>query len=141
MTTFLPPMTRRLFDASTYAVLSTVNADGSPQSSVVWIRRGGDELLMSTIRGRRKAANMARDPRVSLCAYDPADPFQYVEVRGTVTMVEEGGDELIDELSRAYTGKSWKRRPAEVRLVVRLTPSKVIERVSVQSPSYVGGGG
>ena len=141
MTTFLPPMTRRLFDASTYAVLSTVNADGSPQSSVVWIRRDGDELLMSTIRGRRKAANMARDPRVSLCAYDPADPFQYVDVRGTVTMVEEGGDELIDELSRAYTAKSWKRRPAEVRLVVRLTPSKVIERVSVQSPSYVGGDG
>jgi PPOX class probable F420-dependent enzyme len=141
MTTFLPLMTRRLFDASTYAVLSTVNADGSPQSSVVWIRRDGDELLMSTIRGRRKAANMVRDRRVSLCAYDPADPFQYVEVRGTVTMAEEGGDELIDELSRAYTGNSWKRRPEEVRLVVRLTPSKVIERVSVQSPSYVGGDG
>ena len=54
-------------------------------------------------------------------------------------MVEEGGDELIDELSRAYTGKPWKHRPAEVRLVVRLRPSKVVERVSVQSPSYVGG--
>ena len=138
MKTSLPPMTRRLVDASTYAVLTTLNADGGPQASVVWIRRDGDEMLMSTIRGRRKAANMARDPRVSLCAYDPADPFQYVEVRGTVAMVEEGGDELIDELSRKYTGKPWKHRPAEVRLVVRLTPSKVVERVSVQSPSYVG---
>ena len=94
---------------------------------------------MSTIRGRRKTANMARDPRVSLCLYDPADPFQYVEVRGTVEMVEEGGNELIDELSRAYMGKPWKHRRAEVRLVVPLTPSKVVERVSVQSPSYVGG--
>jgi hypothetical protein len=54
-------------------------------------------------------------------------------------MVEEGGDELIDALSRAYMGKPWKHRPAEVRLVVRLTPSKVVERVSVQSPSYVRG--
>jgi hypothetical protein len=61
MTTSLPPMTRRLLDASTYAVLATVN--------------------------------MARDPRVSLCLYDPADPFQYVEVRSTVDMVEEGGDD------------------------------------------------
>lgn len=60
---------------------------------MVWVRRDGDELLMSTIRGRRKTANMARDPRVSLCLYDPADPFQYVEVRGTVDMVEEGGDD------------------------------------------------
>jgi PPOX class probable F420-dependent enzyme len=74
MTASLPPMTRRLLDASTYAVLATVNGDGSPQSSVVWVCRDGDELLMSTIRGRRKTANMARDPRVSLCLYDPADP-------------------------------------------------------------------
>ena len=139
MTASLPPMTRRLLDASTYAVLATVNGDGSPQSSVVWVRRDGDEVLMSTIRGRRKTTNMARDPRVSLCLYDPTDPFQYVEVRGTIDMVEEGGDELIDALSRAYMGKPWKHRPAEVRLVVRLTPSKVVERVSVQSPSYVRG--
>jgi PPOX class probable F420-dependent enzyme len=135
VTASLPAMARRLFDAPTYAILSTVNDDGSPQSSPVWVRRAGDDLLLSTIRGRRKAANMARDPRVSLCAYDPADPFQYVEVRGTVGMVEEGGDELIDELSRAYTGKPWQHRPAEVRLVVRVTATKVVERVSRPSTS------
>ena len=60
MTTSLPSMTRRLVDASTYAVLTTLNADGGPQASVVWIRRDGDEMLMSTIRGRRKAANMLK---------------------------------------------------------------------------------
>jgi Pyridoxamine 5'-phosphate oxidase len=52
MTTSLPAMTR-LLAASTYAVLATVNGDGGPQSSVVWVRRDGDELLMSTICGRR----------------------------------------------------------------------------------------
>ena len=141
MTAVLPPMARRLFDAPVYAVLTTLNSDGSPQSSVVWVRRDGDDLLMSTIRGRRKAANMSRDPRISLCAYDPADPFQYVEVRGTVALSEQGGDELIDALSRAYVNKPWVHRPAEVRLVVRLTPSNVVERVTVQSPSHTGGGG
>jgi len=134
-------MARRLFDAAIHAVLATVNADGSPQSSVVWVRRDGDDLLMSTIAGRRKTANMERDNRVSLCAYDPADPFQYVEVRGTVAMVEEGGNELIDELSRAYTEKAWAHRQGEVRLVVRLTPTKIVERVTVQSPSHAAGGG
>jgi PPOX class probable F420-dependent enzyme len=141
MTAVLPPMARRLFDAPVYAVLTTLNSDGGPQSSVVWVRRDGDDLLMSTIRGRRKAANMSRDPRVSLCAYDPADPFQYVEVRGAVAVSEQGGDELIDALSRAYMDKPWVRRPAEVRLVVRLTPSNVVERVTAQSPSHAGGGG
>jgi PPOX class probable F420-dependent enzyme len=141
VTTPLPPLARRLFDASTYAVLSTVNTDGSPQSSVVWVRRQGDDLLMSTIRGRRKTVNMARDPRVSLCAYDPAYPLQYVEVRGTVSMVEEGGDALIEALARAYTNKPWVHRPAEVRLVVRLTPSKVVERITSLSPSHAGGTG
>jgi hypothetical protein len=52
MTTSLPAMTRPLLAASTYAVLATVNGDGGPQSSV-WVRRDGNELLMSTICGRR----------------------------------------------------------------------------------------
>jgi predicted pyridoxine 5'-phosphate oxidase superfamily flavin-nucleotide-binding protein len=50
MTTSLPPMTRRLLDLSTYAALATVNGDGSPQSSVVWVRRDGDELLIDDPR-------------------------------------------------------------------------------------------
>lgn len=127
MTTTLPDAVRDLLNPPVFAVVTTINADGSPQSSVVWLRADGDELLFSTIRGRRKCRNLERDPRLSVCAYDPADPYRYVEVRGTVSLTEDGGDDLIDEMSRAYDGKPWQHRAAEVRVVVRVTPTHVVQ--------------
>jgi len=127
VTVSLPDAARRLLNPPVFVLLCTVNADGSPQSSVVWLRTDGDELVFSTIRGRLKCRNMERDPRVSVCAYDPDDPYHYLEVRGTVSLTEEGGDELIDEMSRAYDGKPWTPRPGEIRVVVRVTPAKVVE--------------
>ena len=129
MTVTLPDTARRLLNPPVFAVLTTVNADGGPQSSVVWLRTEGDDLVFSTIRGRLKCRNMEREPRVSVCAYDPADPYTYVEVRGTVTMTEDGGDELIDEMSRAYDGKPWTPRPDETRVVVTVAVREVIEHV------------
>jgi PPOX class probable F420-dependent enzyme len=125
----LPELARRLLDQFVFVVLSTVNPDGSPQSSVIWAKRDGDAVVFSTIRGRRKTLNMERDPRVSLCAYDPVDPYQYVELRGSVTLTEEGGPELIQELSMRYDGEHFtESNPANVRVVCRVTPSKVIVR-------------
>jgi PPOX class probable F420-dependent enzyme len=120
---------QRLLNPPVFAILSTAAPSGTVQSSVIWVRTDGDDILFSTIVGRLKTRNMQRNPRVSLCAYDPADPYRYVEVRGTVTFTEKGGVELIDELSRAYDGKPWRVRPAETRLVVRVTPTKMFERL------------
>src|SRR6516225_5424027 len=64
---------RRLVDGRNYAVLATVNADGSPQTSVVWVGRDGGDLLFSTVEGRVKHRNMVRDPRVSVSIIDSAD--------------------------------------------------------------------
>ena len=125
----LPETAKRLLDAQTFAVVSTINPDGAPQSSVVWIKRDGDDILFSSIRGRRKTRNLERDPRVSVVLYDPADGYSYVEVRGTVSMTEEGGDELINELSRKYTGEAFtESRPGAVRVVFRITPTHVVDR-------------
>ncbi|MQA25378.1 MAG: TIGR03618 family F420-dependent PPOX class oxidoreductase [Micromonosporaceae bacterium] len=132
----LPDQARELLDAKVFAVLSTVSSGGAPQSSVIWVRRDGDEVLFSTIRGRLKTRNMERNPRVSLCLYDPEDPYFYAEIRGEVSMTEEGGDVLIDELSRAYHGKPWKHRPQETRVVCRVRPTKVISRVTPQSERH-----
>ena len=122
----LPDLARQLLDRRVFAVLSTVNPDGSPHSSVMWATYEGDEILFSTIRGRRKVGNMERDQRVSMLIYDPADPYRYVEIRGTVWMTEEGGDALIDRLCRAYQGVPWPQRTGEVRLVCRLRPTHVV---------------
>lgn len=122
----LPALARELLDQQTFAVITTINSDGSPQASVIWAKRDGDEIVFSTIRGRRKTRNMEVDPRVSFVAYDPADPYRYVEVRGTVTMTEQGGDALIDELCRAYQGRAWPFRPNEVRVVCRLPAAHTV---------------
>src|SRR5439155_12397424 len=79
---------RPLFQAPVFVVITTINPDGMPQSSVVWAKVEEDTVVISTIRGRRKCLNMERDPRVTLLAYDPKDPYRYVELRGTVTLDE-----------------------------------------------------
>jgi PPOX class probable F420-dependent enzyme len=126
MTELLPDLAVRLLDSHKFFVLTTINPDGGPQSSVIWAKRDGDVVVFSTILGRRKTLNMQRDPRVSLVAFDPDDPYLYVEVRGTVTMDPAGGDDLIDELCRAYTGEPWARRPTEQRVVCRVTVTKAV---------------
>jgi PPOX class probable F420-dependent enzyme len=129
MTTSLPDNVRELLDGNTFVVVTTINSDGSPQSTVVWVKRDGDDVLFSTIRGRRKTRNMERDPRVSICAYDPANPYSYFTIEGAVTLVEEGGRELITELSLKYDDKPFTFNPPEqVRVVCRLTPDKVISQ-------------
>jgi PPOX class probable F420-dependent enzyme len=123
----LPELAKELLDRSTFVVLSTLNPDGSPQSSVVWAMREGDEIVFSTILGRRKTKNMARDPRISICAYDPADPYRYFEARGPVRMTQEGGQELINRLAQRYlSGPYEEYAPDSVRVVCRLAPTSVV---------------
>ncbi|MFD9891955.1 PPOX class F420-dependent oxidoreductase [Amycolatopsis sp. NPDC059027] len=118
----------RFFQAPYFSALTTVGGDGAPHSSMIWVRRDGGDVLMVTVRGRQKWRDMTHDPRVTLLAHDPGNPYHYVEIRGTVTMTDEGGAELMNELCLAYTGKLWEPDPSqEARVVVRLTPSKVIE--------------
>src|SRR5262245_21279704 len=127
MTVRLNDAVRRLFDDPNPAVLATVNPDGSPQTSVVWVGRDGDELVVSSQSGRRKEKNIRRDPRVSISVYDRDDPQQYVEVRGVATVTEDIGRELAVRLDEAYegpgAGDSVLRLPPEiVRVVIRITP-------------------
>jgi PPOX class probable F420-dependent enzyme len=115
----------RLVDGRNYAVLATVNPDGSPQTSVVWIGRDGADLLFSTVAGRVKHRNMLRDPRVSVTVIDSADPENYVELRGTVSMTPDVGRRVDTALSWKYDGRDpGADRPGAVRVIVRMTVEK-----------------
>ena len=117
--------TLRLLDGPNYAVLATVNADGSPQTSAMWVGRDGDDVLFSTVQGRVKHRNMLRDPRVSVTVLDAADPENYVELRGRVTMTPDIGRKVDTSLSWKYDGKDPQPdKPGAVRLVVRMTVDK-----------------
>ncbi|MFI9048024.1 PPOX class F420-dependent oxidoreductase [Streptomyces sp. NPDC053427] len=134
MTATLSDDLKKLLDTPVFVTVATIQPDGSPQISPVWVKRDGDELLISTTVGRRKEANIRRDPRVSVVVQPFDAPYTYAEVRGAASLTTEGGQELIDELSRKYTGKPYAEfNPAAgedgERVVVRITPRKVVGRV------------
>ncbi|MFC0599916.1 PPOX class F420-dependent oxidoreductase [Streptomyces palmae] len=122
---------KELLDTPVFIIVATLQPDGSPQLSPVWVTHDGDDVLFSTTVGRRKERNLRRDPRVTVLV-QPADaPYNYAEIRGTATLTTEGGDELIDRLSRKYTGKDYRDfNPDSVndaqRVVVRIQPRKVV---------------
>jgi PPOX class probable F420-dependent enzyme len=131
MTASLNDAVRKLLDDPNPAVLATVNPDGSPQTSVVWVGRDGAELVISSQAGRRKEKNSRRDPRVSISVYDRGDPEQYAELRGVATVTEDIGRELAVRLAEVYegpgAGEEYLRLPPDVvRVVIRITPLRVV---------------
>ena len=130
MSVSLNDAVRKLLDEPNHAVLATINPDGSPQTSVIWVGRDGDDVVISTAAGRRKDRNIRRDPRVSLSVYDRDDPGQYAEIRGLATVTEDAGRELAVALGEKYDGPGGGRPfldlpPEVLRVVVRITPQHV----------------
>ncbi|MFJ8795662.1 PPOX class F420-dependent oxidoreductase [Streptomyces sp. NPDC102462] len=130
MSAALSDRLKALLDTPVFIVLGTLQPDGSPQLSPVWVKRDGDQILISTTADRRKKLNLDRDPRVSVVVQDPDSPYEYAEIRGVAELTTEGGQELIDELSLKYTGKKYAEfNPASAqdaeRVVVRITPRRV----------------
>ena len=130
MTVSLPDQVRTLLDDANIVTVGTVNPDGGPQTSILWATYDGDDLLLSTIEGRAKHRNWLLDPRVSVLVHDKANAYTYVEVRGTVSMTTEGGDELINRLSHTYTGGEYTgdRGTDNVRVVARVSPTHLFVR-------------
>ncbi|RZU29485.1 PPOX class probable F420-dependent enzyme [Streptomyces sp. BK022] len=131
MSAALSDRLKSLLDTPVFIVVGTLQPDGSPQMSPVWVKRDGDDVLISTTVGRRKEKNLRRDPRVTVVVVDPENPYEYAEIRGTAELTTEGGQALIDELSLKYTGKKYAEfNPASAddaeRVVVRITPRKVV---------------
>ncbi len=115
----------RLLLEPNFATVGTVNPDGSPQLTIVWIDWDGEHVLFNTAAGRVKARNLERDLRVSVLVADRADGYRWVGVRGAAELTSEGADEHIDKLARKYTGEGWRPKPDERRLLVRVRPERV----------------
>ena len=121
----LSDATIRLLDGRNYAVLATVNADGSPQTSAMWVGRDGNDLLFSTVQGRLKYRNMLRDPRVSVTVHEAANPYNYVELRGRAEITPDPGGQMDKQLSWKYDGKDPDYDPpGRVRVIVRVVVDK-----------------
>ena len=110
---------RALLDEPNFAHLATLLPDGSPQSAPVWIDVEGDRVLIATGEGSLKARNTKRDPRVSLSIVAMDNPYREAQLRGRV--VERRPDakfEIMDRISRKYTGKEFPMRANPEQRVV-----------------------
>ncbi|GAB3818056.1 TIGR03618 family F420-dependent PPOX class oxidoreductase [Kribbella italica] len=133
MTTDLDDHTRKLLDGPNLAVLATLNPDGSPQTSAIWVSRDGNDVLISSTAGLRKIRNLEADPRTSLIVIDATNPLRYAELRGTATITEDTDRTLAQALAIKYEGPEaaaeYAALPPEVRrVVVRITPHHVVTR-------------
>jgi len=111
-----------------FAHLATLNSDGSPQVTPVWVDFDGTNVLVNTALGRVKAKNLEQRPRVALAISDPENPYRYLSVQGRVVeMTEKGADAHIDKMARKYLGKDTYpfRAPGEKRVIVKIAPEKV----------------
>ena len=105
----LPDSQRELIASGPLAHLSTVNADGSPQVSVIWLGLDGDDLVSGHMTRYAKLRNIERDPRVVLSFEAPRDPsvflnpYAVVHARATVEPSDDTWD-LLDRLTKVYLG-------------------------------------
>lgn len=130
--TTIPADYHDLFEKRTYAHVTTLNPDGTPHATPVWIGYDGDadRLLVNTERGRRKERNVSRDPRVAVSMTDPEEPYRYLSVTGEVEAITaEGAREHIDELSRRYTGDDYANPIQTERVILRIRPDEVLEGI------------
>jgi PPOX class probable F420-dependent enzyme len=108
--------------------LVTLNPDGSPQITPVWVDVDGDQVLVNTAEARKKHRNLHSDPRVALSVVDPNDAYRVLSLTGRVTAIEhDGADAHIDKLAKKYLGRESYpfRRPGEQRVILRIQPERI----------------
>jgi PPOX class probable F420-dependent enzyme len=123
----LPPAVKRIIEDKAYGHVVTLNPNGTPQVTMVWMDVDGDEVLFNTAEGRVKPRNLRRDPRVVVSIQDRNDLQSHIVIYGKATITEAGADAHIDKLAKRFLGadKYPFRRPGEKRLIVRIKADRI----------------
>jgi len=124
----IPDEAKHLFENKDFAHVATLNADGSPQVSAVWIGLDGDLVTFNTAEGRVKPKNLRRDGRVAISIAGQENPYESLIIQGKVVdITPAGADEDIDVLAKRYLdADSYPfRQPGEERVIVKIEPEKV----------------
>lgn len=120
---------KAVIDGENYAHLATLDPDGSPQASAMWIMRDGDRIVFNTAEGRRKWRNIRKDPRVAVSLSPVGKPYQNWSIQGRVAeMRTSDGVEIIDQLAQKYLGK--EKYPWLTPEMVRVTVIVDVDRIA-----------
>jgi PPOX class probable F420-dependent enzyme len=126
----LPDNVRKAFEEPNFWHLATVNPDGSPHSTTVWVHTRDGKILVNTAKGRRKPRNIEREPRVALSHHTHDDSgYHSISIQGRVveTITGDQAEKDIDDLAQKYIGQSpypW-RAPGEERITYVIEADRV----------------
>ena len=132
----IPKEIRDLIESGCAAHLVTLNRDGSPQVTLVWIGLDGDEVVAGHLPRNRKVRNIERDPRVAISLEAPTKSSlgltEYAVLYGQARIQEGGAAELLQKLAATYLGPGVKFPPMDD------PPSGYVTRIRVQRIEGVG---
>jgi PPOX class probable F420-dependent enzyme len=133
MATILSDKARAFLEEKRFAVLATINRDGTPQLTTMWYELQGDEIMMNTADGRVKAYNLRRDPRIAICL---EDGYSYLTIAGRVLLDDDQTTAQAD-IHRLAVRYHNPEKAAQMmrdtfskqqRITLRLTIEQVIEK-------------
>jgi PPOX class probable F420-dependent enzyme len=121
------PAVRELLQQPNYALVSTLNADDSIHSTIVWVSSEGDDAVaVNSAVGRLWPTNLQRDAHINVLVFEAGNPYHFVEIRG-IAEVADGADEHINVLAKKYIGQDEYpyRQPGEERIKFIVRPERV----------------
>jgi PPOX class probable F420-dependent enzyme len=115
--TKLPVSARAVLESAALAHLVTLEPDGRPQVSIVWVGLDGDEIVAAHLPEHRKVRNIRRDPRVALSieagTYNQIGLAEYLVVHGRARITEGGAAEVLQRLAHVYLGPEVRFPPMD----------------------------
>ena len=113
----MPESARAVVEAGRLAHFVTLNADGSPHATIVWVGLDGDEIVCAHLPEHRKIRNIRRDPRVALSIEtDNRNSIglnEYLVVHGRASITEGGAPDMLQHLAHTYLGPDVKFPPMD----------------------------
>ncbi len=104
----IPDAARDLLDGAPLAHAVTINPDGSPQVSCVWVERDGDELVIASLGEWQKVRNLRRDRRIVLSfegsGANPVGMQDYLVIHGVARIEPGGAPEALQRMAERYVG-------------------------------------
>ncbi len=132
----LPDSARELIESGAHAHLVTLNPDGSPQVTIVWVDLDGDDIVAAHLIESKKVRNIRQDGRVAVTFESDTKSemglTEYLVVYGQARIDEGGAPELLQKLAYVYLGPGVKFPPMDN------PPPGFITRIRVESISGVG---
>jgi PPOX class probable F420-dependent enzyme len=130
--TSLSDRARAFLEQKRFAVLATINPDGTPQLTTMWYELQGDAIMMNTKVGRAKEHNLRRDQRIAICI---EDEYHYVTLSGTADLIDDQpmAQADIKRLAERYHNPEKAAQMVrdqfsnEQRMTLRLKIERVVE--------------